>query len=114
MKGKSGRTAAAACVLVLFFGLGSVTFAAEKHPFRAEDWAVLRNATAIAVSPDGQTILYRVDFGGEKGPTNHEWRLIAADASNPRKLALPEHFRPHREKKRSRDVRCLRPGQLIR
>jgi dipeptidyl aminopeptidase/acylaminoacyl peptidase len=85
---------AAACVLVLFFGLAGAAFAAEKHPFRAEDWAALRDATAIAVAPDGETILYRVDFGGEKGPTQHEWRLIASNGSNPRKLTLPEHFTP--------------------
>lgn len=68
--------------------------AAEKHPFGPEDWAKLRGAHAVAVAPDGSTILYRVDFGASKGETNKEWRLIAADGSNGHELKLPEHFEP--------------------
>lgn len=82
-------------------GLGLLTVlialflqAAEKHPFGLDDMATLRSARALAVAPDGETILYEVVFGGAKGPTNREWHLIAADGSNERKLALPDHFSP--------------------
>lgn len=68
--------------------------AGEKHPFGLEDLAALRSARPVAVSPDGETILYEVSFGGSKGRTNREWRLIAPDGSNDRKLTLPEHFVP--------------------
>src|ERR1700680_2759346 len=67
--------------------------AADKHPFTADDWAKLRHAHVVAVSPDGATILYEVFFGGEKGMSSEEWRLINADGSNSRKLSLPEHFK---------------------
>jgi dipeptidyl aminopeptidase/acylaminoacyl peptidase len=81
--------------LALFASLTSVFIqAAEKHPFGMEDMAALRSARPVAVAPDGETILYRVDFGGAKGPTNHEWDLIAADGSNAHKLTLPDHFAP--------------------
>jgi dipeptidyl aminopeptidase/acylaminoacyl peptidase len=69
--------------------------AADKHPFTVEDWAKLRSAQAVAVSPDGTTILYEVFFGGEKGLSTEEWRLINTDGSNSRKLSLPEHFKPN-------------------
>ena len=82
-------------VLALFIGLnGAPVQAAEKHPFGLEDLAALRSARPVAVSPDGETILYDVAFGGKKGRTNREWHLIAAAGSNDRKLALPEHFSP--------------------
>ena len=82
-------------VLLLFACLIAVfNQAAEKHPFGLDDSAALRSARAIAVAADGETILYGVNFGGPKGPTNHEWYLIAADGSGARKLALPDHFIP--------------------
>jgi acetyl esterase/lipase len=68
--------------------------AADKHPFTPEDWAALRSAYPTAVSPDGKTILYHVDFGGAKGPEQQEWRLISADGTNDRVIKLPEHFTP--------------------
>jgi dipeptidyl aminopeptidase/acylaminoacyl peptidase len=68
--------------------------AAEKHPFNGDDWTVLRSAHAIAVSPDGHSILYRVDSGVLKGPTKEEWRLIGADGTDSREIKLPEHFSP--------------------
>ncbi len=81
--------------LALFIGLSAVSIqAAEKHPFSIGDITALRSARPVAVSPDGKTILYEVAFGGSKGRTNREWRLIAADGSNDRKLDLPEHFAP--------------------
>ena len=82
-------------VLILLASLAALSIqAAEKHPFGIEDMAALRSARPIAIAPDGDTILYRVDFGGAKGPTNREWHLIAADGSNARKLTLPDRFSP--------------------
>jgi dipeptidyl aminopeptidase/acylaminoacyl peptidase len=81
--------------VALFIGLGAISIqAAEKHPFGIADLTALRSARPVAVSPDGGTILYEVAFGGSKGRTNRERRLIAADGSNDRKLTLPEHFSP--------------------
>jgi len=81
--------------LAVFAGLAVVSIeAAEKHPFGTEDIAALRSARPVAVSPNGETILYIVAFGGSKGRTNREWHLIAADGSNERKLTLPEKFSP--------------------
>jgi len=65
-----------------------------KHPFTADDWATLHSAGAVAVAPDGATILWEATWGGDKGPENEEWRLIGTDGRNPRKLDLPEHFTP--------------------
>ncbi len=82
-------------VFVLLASLSAISIqAVEKHPFGIEDSAALRSANAIAVAADGETILYEVNFGAPKGPTNHEWHLIAADGTNARKLALPDHFTP--------------------
>ncbi|HEY1965544.1 MAG TPA: S9 family peptidase [Acidobacteriaceae bacterium] len=66
---------------------------AAKHPFRAQDWSALRSAHVAAVAPDG-TILYRVTFGGDKGPTHTEWWTIAADGTRAAKLELQEDFSP--------------------
>ncbi len=66
-----------------------------KHAFTADDWAALHSASAVAVSPNGATILWKASWGGEKGPSNEEWRLIATDGTNSRKLDLPEHFTPY-------------------
>jgi dipeptidyl aminopeptidase/acylaminoacyl peptidase len=68
--------------------------AQDKHPFGFDDWAALHSASPVAVAPGGRTILYRVTFGGQKGTTNTEWRLIAADGSNSMKLTLPKDFHP--------------------
>ena len=68
--------------------------AAKKHPFEPPDWASLHSAQPIAVAPDGNTILSRVDFGAARGRTQHEWKLIAADGSHPRTLNLPKKFTP--------------------
>jgi len=64
-----------------------------KHPFAGKDWAALRSAGAIAVSPDG-TILYQVGYGADHGPTKHEWWTMAADGSHAQKLDLQEGFTP--------------------
>jgi dipeptidyl aminopeptidase/acylaminoacyl peptidase len=80
------------CMIALLLLSGANAAADKKHPFGADDWATLHHARAIAVAPDGATILYRVDFGAAKGPDQHEWKLIAADGSGMRTLKLPEHF----------------------
>jgi hypothetical protein len=71
-----------------------ITAAPGQHPFRAADWSELHSAEAVAVTPDGNTILYRVSFGAKSGETTHEWRLIGVDGSNARKLELPAGFDP--------------------
>jgi dipeptidyl aminopeptidase/acylaminoacyl peptidase len=68
---------------------------AEKHPFNTDDYCAMHRARAVAVSPDGKTILYQVFFDGTSGPSNkHDWHLIEVSGENPRKLDLPEHFEP--------------------
>ncbi len=75
--------------------LASSLFAqTAKHQFTVDDAATLRHANAVAVSPDGKFVLYRVSFGAPKGPDTDEWQLIAVSGGEPRKLNLPEHFRP--------------------
>jgi dipeptidyl aminopeptidase/acylaminoacyl peptidase len=87
---------------IVWFGLacGAAEFppvvaAADKHPFNTDDYAVIHRAHAVAVSPDGKTILYQVLFDGATGPVNkHDWHLIDVSGENARKLDLPEHFEP--------------------
>jgi dipeptidyl aminopeptidase/acylaminoacyl peptidase len=79
---------------VLLFAAIAASGQTANHPFNADDWAAIRTISPAAVSPDGSTILCHVVWGGEKGPDQEEWRLIARDGSNPRKLELPEHFTP--------------------
>jgi dipeptidyl aminopeptidase/acylaminoacyl peptidase len=88
--------------LVLFIFLIALTSAAtatraaapDKHPFGLDDYSALRRARALAVSPDGKTVLYEVSFDGEKGPAKREWHLIDVSGENGRKLELPESFEP--------------------
>ncbi|MFI5092510.1 MAG: S9 family peptidase [Candidatus Acidiferrum sp.] len=70
------------------------TRAADNHPFGIDDYSALHSAHALAVSPDGKTILYDVRTDGTKGPTKHEWRLIDVKGENSRKLELPDNFEP--------------------
>src|ERR1022692_3245584 len=81
-------------ILAILLAAGAAVFAAEKHPFTIDDAAALHSASAVAVSPDGKTILCNVRFGGEKGPDELEWRLVTIDGRDNRKLDLPEHFEP--------------------
>ena len=67
---------------------------AEKHAFTVGDWEALRRARAVAVSPDGKSILYQVAYDGDKGPEKREWRLMDFSGENSRKLELPENFTP--------------------
>jgi dipeptidyl aminopeptidase/acylaminoacyl peptidase len=84
--------AAALCAAVTL--LSAQTAPAEKHRFAFDDWAALRSARAIAVSPDGATILYNIRFGAAKGRTNDEWRTIPAAGGDSKKLDLPAGFTP--------------------
>jgi dipeptidyl aminopeptidase/acylaminoacyl peptidase len=65
-----------------------------RHFFTFADAASLRSASAVAVSPDGRTVLYAVHFGGHKGPTNTEWNLIPIAGGESRHLVVPEKFKP--------------------
>jgi len=66
---------------------------AAKHPFTPKDWAALRSAGVVSVSPDG-TILYIVTFGADHGPTKREWWTIAPDGGHAQKLDLQDGFSP--------------------
>ena len=68
--------------------------AADKHPFGPDDSSALRRARAVAVSPDAKAILYVVSYDGAAGPEKQEWWMIDVSGDNPRKLTLPEKFRP--------------------
>ena len=65
-----------------------------RHPFTYDDMATLRHAQAMAVSPDGKTVLYLVTYGGAKGPDNHDWYLIPVSGGDARQLSLPKDFKP--------------------
>jgi dipeptidyl aminopeptidase/acylaminoacyl peptidase len=85
--------------IILFTLLGvfetrCATAVPDKHPFGLDDYSALRRARALAVSPDGKTVLYEVSYDGEKGPAKHEWHLIGVSGENARKLELPESFEP--------------------
>lgn len=85
-------------------------WAADKHPFGADDYSQIHNARPVDISPDGSAILYEVSYDGTKGPAKHEWHLLPRNASALReagqkdgqkndksagqKLDLPEHFIP--------------------
>jgi dipeptidyl aminopeptidase/acylaminoacyl peptidase len=72
----------------------SSSLAADKHPFGVADYSALRSARALAVSPDGKSVLYVASYDGEQGPTKREWHTIDAPGTNDRKLDLPEGFQP--------------------
>jgi dipeptidyl aminopeptidase/acylaminoacyl peptidase len=75
------------------FAAGTGVAAADKHAFGIDDYSAIRSARAVAVSPDGKTILYRVSFNGTTGPADkHEWRVMDISGENARKLELPEKF----------------------
>ena len=68
--------------------------AVASHPFRFDDVIGLRNASAVAVSPDGQTVLYRVSYFEGTGPQKVEWHTIDGSGGHERKLNVPEQFSP--------------------
>jgi dipeptidyl aminopeptidase/acylaminoacyl peptidase len=65
-----------------------------RHAFTIEDAANLHSASAVAVSPDGKSVLYRVRFGGAKGPDKTDWHLIPAAGGDSRPLNIPDSFKP--------------------
>jgi len=80
--------AAVACFVLASSALetASVAAATDKHPFNTDDYAALHRARAVAVSPDGRTILYQAIFDGASGLVNkHEWHLIDVSGENSRK-----------------------------
>jgi dipeptidyl aminopeptidase/acylaminoacyl peptidase len=84
-----------ALVVIVSFALaaGNPAAAAEKHAFNLDDYSAIRSARAVAVSPDGKTILYRVSFMGTTGPADkHEWHVMDISGENAHKLELPEKF----------------------
>lgn len=81
-------------VILLSFLASPFVGAQEKHPFGIDDYSALHSASAVAISPDGQTILYSIAYDGTKGPTKREWHLIDFSGQNDRKLELPESFHP--------------------
>jgi dipeptidyl aminopeptidase/acylaminoacyl peptidase len=68
--------------------------AADKHPFGIDDLGTLHSAQAVAVSPDGKSVLYDAPSRDAKGPLKHEWHMIGVDGSHARKLELPDKFSP--------------------
>ena len=82
-----------ASVILLAVSISAST-QSTRHPFSVDDAALLRSAAAVAVSPDGKNILYRVRFGGAKGPDNTEWQLIGTAGGESRHLTIPEKFHP--------------------
>src|ERR1700680_289515 len=87
--------AALAALAGLTAATAARVLAADKHPFSIDDYSALHSARAVAVSPDGITILYQVSFDGTSGPANkREWRLMEVSGENSRKLELPENFEP--------------------
>ncbi len=80
---------------VTLLAVSVCTFAqSSRHPFTIDDAASLHSANAIAVSPDGKNILYRVRYGAAKGPDNTEWHMIAPTGGESRRLSVPDKFRP--------------------
>ena len=70
--------------------------AADKHEFNLDDLAALRNAAAIAISPDGKTVvLSSVDIGA-KGPNKQEWRLVSVAGRRRPKTRSAGTFPPRR------------------
>jgi dipeptidyl aminopeptidase/acylaminoacyl peptidase len=84
-----------AALMALFISASSYAATPDKSPFGLEEYSALRSARALAVSPDGKTVLFVASFVGEKGKTKREWRLIDITGENNRKLELPESFEPN-------------------
>jgi len=80
--------------ILLFVVSISAAGQSTRHPFTFDDAATLHNVHAIAISPDGKSVLYRVRFGGTKGPDNTEWQLITISGGESRHLNVPEKFQP--------------------
>jgi dipeptidyl aminopeptidase/acylaminoacyl peptidase len=68
--------------------------APAEHPFGASDAAGLPQANAVAVSPDGNTILYAAAQVGATGPQKRAWHLVGVSGEGDRQLKLPDQFKP--------------------
>lgn len=64
-----------------------------RHSFTFEDAENLHSAMSVAISPDGQQILYRVRFGQAKGPDKIEWHMIPIAGGESRHLEIPDTFK---------------------
>lgn len=95
MHRNSGRSSiallVAGLVIAPYPGAGQ---AVAPHPFGLDDVSGLRQANAVAVSPDGKTVLYRVSYFAGTGPRKVEWHTIDASGDHERKLNMPEQFSP--------------------
>ena len=87
------RSPALAVALVFAARLAAAQ-APPRHPFTADDWAAMPSASAVAVSPDGDEILYVVMVGAPNGPSSRRWHLERPDGSGDRALELPAGFSP--------------------
>ena len=92
-RGKLMRDLVLAAVLLCAVPLAS-TAQSTRHPFTFDDAKIIHSVRAVAVSPDGKSVLYQVTFGGSKGPDNTEWELIPATGGEARYLTIPEKFQP--------------------
>ena len=74
-------------------GIAPAVDAGDKHPFNIDDYSALRRAEAVAMSPDGKSVLYKVSWAGTTGPVNkHEWHIVELSGANGRVIELPENF----------------------
>ena len=64
------------------------------HPFGLDDFTALREARPIAMSPDGNTVLYNVMYFESSGPAHFDWHTISTAGGADRKLAIPDGFTP--------------------
>ena len=83
-----------AIVVAVLVATSLVAQTPGKRPYSPNDWAAQRTAGPVAVSPNGQSILYRVGYGATSGPENHESWTIHPDGSGAAKLTLPNGFTP--------------------
>ncbi|HUO13663.1 MAG TPA: prolyl oligopeptidase family serine peptidase [Verrucomicrobiae bacterium] len=82
-----------AVLAIMFFSIFACA-QDQRHPFTFDDAANLHSAAAVAISPDGKEILYRVRYGGAKGPDKIEWHMIPIVGGESRHLMIPETFKP--------------------
>ncbi len=80
--------------LSLFLLVCALASAQQRHPFTITDAAALHSGGAVAVSPDGKSVLYSVRFGAAKGPDTTEFHLMPVTGGDSRQLSLPKDFHP--------------------
>ena len=64
------------------------------HPFGLDDFTALREARPIAMSPNGNTVLYMRCISSQSGPAHFDWHTISTAGGADRKLAIPDGFTP--------------------